>query len=129
MKTLTLLLALVFSGSVIAQNGTNANGMAKPTVDQLGNGLIKITKYHDNGMVAETGICLNGEKHGVWTAFDENGNKSMEASWNNGTKEGNWTVWHNNGTLHYLMVYENGKRLLSTEWDPNGTLIAGNQSK
>ncbi|HCA83685.1 MAG TPA: membrane-binding protein [Flavobacteriales bacterium] len=129
MKTIALIIALTFSGSLMAQNGTLASGMEKPVVEKLNNGTIKATYYYENGNVRETGYFLNGQKHGTWVSFDEKGNKQMEANWKNGEKDGNWTVWHENGTLHYLMVYEGGKRVVSTKWDSNGALIAGNQTR
>lgn len=129
MKTISILLALLLSGHLFAQSNGTTLTASKPAVELLANGMTRITHYHPNGNIAETGFFLNGQKHGTWQVFDELGNKSMEGNWKNGVKDGNWTTWHNNGTLHFLLVYESGKRVIATQWDPNGSLIAGNQSR
>lgn len=131
MKNVILTLALVFSGHVFAQESTNqtaAKGMANATVQKTGN-LNKTVWYYESGKVKEIGYFKNGLKHGTWTSYDEDGNKIMQANYVNGVKEGNWCVWHTNGLLKYHMVYEDGKRILSTEWDVDGNVVAGNQSK
>lgn len=121
MKTLALLLAVMMNLSVIAQGTT-------PTYNKV-NGMIKVTKYHENGKVKEIGYFMEDKKEGVWESYNESGLKISEATYTNGLKEGNWSVWNESGVLLYHMVYENGKRILATQWDDNGNLIAGVQAK
>lgn len=120
MKTLALILAVMINVSVIAQTA--------PTYNKV-NGMIKITKYHDNGSIKEIGYFIDDKKAGVWENFNEKGVKVAEASYTNGVKDGNWSVWNDKGVMLYHMVYDNGKRVLATQWDDNGTLIAGVQAK
>lgn len=119
MKTLALILALTISGGLFAQS--------KPTYTQINSNTVKVTWYHDNGNIRETGFFTNDKKDGIWISFDENGKKLSEASFNKGEKDGNWTFWNEQGAVTFHMVYDNGKRLLATQWDENGKLIAGKQ--
>ncbi len=121
MKTLALILAVMINVSVIAQS-------TAPTYNKE-NGLLKVTQYHDNGLVKQVGYFMEDKKVGVWEHFNESGVKISEASYTNGVKDGTWSVWNENGVMLYHMVYENGKRILATQWDDNGNLIAGVQAK
>lgn len=126
MRTTAFILAFLMSGVAFGQ--TTA-ALGEPVVEKINNSNAKATWYYTNGNIRETGTFLNGEKHGIWISYDENGNKIMEANYNHGVKEGNCSVWYSNGTIHYHMVYADGKRLLATEWNTDGQLIAGMQSK
>lgn len=130
MKSLILAAALMFGASASAQNGTSQTaGSSALEVSNEDGKLMKVTWYHTNGVVRETGYFLNGEKHGQWMTFDESGKKLSEANYKEGQKDGNWSVWHDNGTVRYHMVYSNNKRIMVTEWDNAGNLIAGVQAK
>ena len=120
MKTTALLLALLINASVIAQGST-------PSYVKVTSNKVKVTWYHDNGNVKESGYFVNNSKDGVWETFTENGIKTSEANYSNGMKDGNWTIWNEEGNLTYHIVYEDGKRVLATQWDDNGALIAGKQ--
>lgn len=121
MKTLALFLALAMTTSVFAQSS--------PTYKKLSSSTVKVTWYHANGSVKETGYFINNIKDGVWETYNENGVKTSEANYSAGIKNGNWSIWNEQGVLTYHMVYENGKRVLATQWDDNGELIAGKQDK
>ncbi len=121
MKTTALLLALMINLSVFAQGS--------PSYTQVNSNTVKVVWYHENGEVRETGYFLNGDKNGVWEQFNEKGVKISEANFSAGVKDGNWSVWNDQGALTYYMLYENGKRILTTQWDDSGKLIAGTQAK
>lgn len=125
MKTLALTLALLISGITFGQSSITG----KPVVEKVTESSSKATWFHANGSVREVGYFLNGQKHGTWISYDESGNKVMEANYNNGVKDGNFSAWFSNGSIHYHIVYSDGKRVLATEWDSQGQLIAGTQSK
>lgn len=120
MKTLAFILAVMINVSVIAQT-------TAPTYNKV-NGMLKVTSYHENGNVKEVGYFIDDKKVGVWENFNESGIKVAEASYTNGVKDGNWSVWNDKGVMLYHMVYDNGKRVLATQWDENGTLVAGVQA-
>jgi len=120
MKTVALILALMINLSVIAQ---------APSYTKVNGSTVKVTWYHENGKVKETGYFTDGKKEGTWVQYNEEGMKVSEANFKSDVKEGNWSVWNDQGTLTYHMVYENGKRILTTQWDESGNLIAGVQTK
>ena len=125
MKAIAMTLALLVTITSFGQNLSTS----KPVLEKINEISSKATWFHSNGVVRETGYFSNGEKHGVWFSYDEKGNKIMEANYTNGVKDGNCSVWFSNGSIHYHMVYESGKRILATEWDSEGQLIAGTQNK
>jgi antitoxin component YwqK of YwqJK toxin-antitoxin module len=124
MKTLVLILALLATGSVMAQSGTATTAPASTSV-QIDQNTIQTTSYHANGKISEIGYYKNGLKHGTWVTYDENGNKTAESTFENGVREGKCVVYDGNGNIRYMMVYENGKRILTTQWNENGEMIAG----
>jgi len=120
MKTLAFVLALLINISVIAQSST-------PTYVKVSTNKVKVTWFHANGQVKETGYFIDDKKDGVWETFNEKGIKTSEASYSNGLKDGNWSIYNEEGNLTYHMVYEVGKRVIATQWNENGELIAGKQ--
>ena len=120
MKTLAFVLALLINVSVIAQGST-------PTYVKVSTNKVKVTWFHANGEVKEIGYFVNNTKDGVWETYNEKGVKTSEASFTNGVKDGNWSIYNEDGNLTYHMVYEDGKRVIATQWDSNGDLIAGKQ--
>jgi antitoxin component YwqK of YwqJK toxin-antitoxin module len=84
----------------------------------------KMIKYHLNGKIAEIGFFVNELRTGVWTQFDENGNKIAEAKFNNGKKDGNWMVWNEKGNLLIQIDYENGEKLAAKSFDVNGNITS-----
>ena len=45
-----------------------------------------IKKFHDNGEVAALGALKNGKPEGLWTLWDDDGEKSEESRYNNGLR-------------------------------------------
>ena len=48
-------------------------------------------------LVNSTGEFVDKQKHGLWTYWYENGQKSQEGNYVDDKQEGLWTYWHENG--------------------------------
>lgn len=87
MKKLIVIMALLLTGVLYAQDSN------KPTYVVEGD-FIVATLYHDNGVVAQTGMYTeDGKLHGEWISYDENGNKTAMAYYFEGKKVGTWTFF------------------------------------
>jgi len=127
MKNVTLTFIVCFLGwGAFAMPG---GATTLKNVTDLGKGLQKVTWQNENGAVVEEGFYLNGKKHGTWTSFDENGNKSVVANWASDKKDGSFYIMHSNGKVKYQIVYSDNKKVMANEWDENGVLITTNQPK
>lgn len=65
----------------------------KPTTEKLDNGLIKVTYYHTNGVVAQEGTFLNNKRHGEWISYNEQGTKTTKGEYKQNLKTGKWFFW------------------------------------
>ncbi|MGB5819072.1 MAG: nicotinic acid mononucleotide adenyltransferase [Saonia sp.] len=99
MKTITILLALVFSSAIYAQDH-------KPTFEKEGN-LVKATYFHEDGMVAQTGYFLNGKLHGEWKMYNKEGEKIALGKYAEGKRTGKWFFWQ--GEALQEVDYEDSK--------------------
>ena len=43
------------------------------------------------------GKMKNGKKDGLWTGWDDNGQKKSEGTFKDGKWDGLWTLWYDNG--------------------------------
>ena len=86
MKKIMIFGILMASGVVFSQS-------KKPYLEQEGN-LVKATYYYDNGKVQQQGYFKDGKLDGVWTSYDENGNKKFSGEYVNGEKTGKWFFWN-----------------------------------
>lgn len=68
----------------------------------------KISRFHANGQLKETGFYLAGQKHGSWSSYSETGKLMSTAQFNKGNKDGEWLVWDTDGNLRYKLTYKNG---------------------
>lgn len=56
--------------------------------------LIEVVYYHENGIISQEGTFnLDNKLHGIWTSYDEEGNKIAQGSYVNGLKNGTWYFW------------------------------------
>ncbi|NNC62029.1 MAG: nicotinic acid mononucleotide adenyltransferase [Eudoraea sp.] len=56
--------------------------------------LIEVTEYHDNGLVSQEGTFnLEGELHGEWVSYNDQGEKISRGSYLNGQRTGIWYFW------------------------------------
>ena len=84
-KLLILIVALICSAALFSQE-------VKKNVLEVENNLIKVTMFHDNGEISQTGYyTLDGKLHGNWFSYDAEGNKLVSAEYDNGKKVGKWT--------------------------------------
>ncbi|MBN2891545.1 MAG: hypothetical protein JXL97_06750 [Bacteroidales bacterium] len=86
----------------------------------------KEVRYAPNGSILSEGYYNeNGEKHGTWINYFENGKKSLEETYVNGVKEGQVTEWYKDGTKMYTVDYAqnlpDGKWII---WDETGKKIS-----
>lgn len=80
--------------------------------------------HYVSDQLFEQGFFKDNKRDGIWSRFDEQGNKLAEASYKNGVKQGTWAVWNNDGTMLYQIHYRNNKVLSAVQWNENGELVA-----
>ena len=51
----------------------------------------------------------NGQKHGSWTWWYDNGQKKYQGNYDNGKKSGEWFEWESNGELVIVAFIKTGK--------------------
>ncbi len=89
----------------------------------LEDSLIKKVTYYEDGSIREVGYFDSKEKrHGIWTLYYRNGNRSSVASFKHGLKHGEWIIYDNNSTIVCRMFYNEGKKIGTWEIYKNGEL-------
>ena len=79
------------------------------------------TKWHENGQKSAEGEYRDGEKIGRWTGWHENGQRKLQGEFRDGKQHGLWTFWHENGQKKDEGEWQDGKRQgLFTFWHENG---------
>jgi antitoxin component YwqK of YwqJK toxin-antitoxin module len=59
--------------------------------------LIEATYFYDNGDISQEGTFnVDGQLHGKWTSYNENGEKIAVGSYASGKKTGTWYFWADN---------------------------------
>ncbi|KFF07226.1 toxin-antitoxin system YwqK family antitoxin [Flavobacterium reichenbachii] len=99
MKKCVILVAILFSGILVAQEG-------KPELEAVGN-KVKATYYYENGKVQQEGFFKDGKLDGVWVSYDENGNKLAVGEYTDGLKTGKW-IFFNEKNLSEV-AFENSR--------------------
>jgi len=107
MKTLLILSVMMLGMITYAQE-------VKPKFDQLKDGKIEATYFHENGAIAQKGFFLNKKRHGEWTSFDNKGQKTAQAEFKNGQKTGKWFIW--NGDKLTEVDYKNNQIAAVNTW-------------
>jgi len=118
MKTNYLLIILLFSSVVLfAQEKKDIH---------IDNGeLIETIKYHDNGMVSETGFYnKEGKLHGEWISYNTKGLKTVVANYNHGEKVDTWLFYHDNKIKE--VTYANSKVSKVKTWESTNVEIVSN---
>jgi len=85
MKKLVILVAVLFSGVIFAQE-------AKPVLEPFGK-KIKATYFYENGQVQQEGYFENGKLEGIWVSYNESGDKISSGEYVAGVKTGKWFFW------------------------------------
>jgi antitoxin component YwqK of YwqJK toxin-antitoxin module len=96
----------------------------KPTTEKLDNGLIKVTYYHTNGVVAQEGTFLDNKRHGEWISYNEQGTKTAKAEYNENQKTGKWFFW--SGETLSEVDYSNNAIASVNTW-VNKSAVASNK--
>ena len=88
MKKLVILVAVLFSGVIFAQD-------AKPVLEPFGK-KIKATYFYENGQVQQEGYFVDGKLDGIWVSYNEAGDKIASGEYDAGVKTGKWFFWSQN---------------------------------
>jgi antitoxin component YwqK of YwqJK toxin-antitoxin module len=104
---LSALVFTLFSCNTQSQSEKSAN----PPVEQV---VEDYTEFYDNGQIKIEGKTVNGERHGMWKSYYENGLKWSETSFNMGQKSGLTTTYLEDGMMRYKGQYYNDER--TGEW-------------
>jgi antitoxin component YwqK of YwqJK toxin-antitoxin module len=113
MKILSLILVLAVSFGSEAQNTTTP--AAESTYEREGDH-IRVTHFHENGQVRETGYFLGTTPDGKWETFDENGNKTAELNYRNGKRHGEFRVWDGFTDSYTEIRYKDGAVLAADRY-------------
>ena len=62
----------------------------------------------NGGGIREEGDYKEGSKDGLWTLWNEKGQKEVEGNWKNGKRSGTWTWWDWNGNITRNRTYKEG---------------------
>ncbi len=85
MKKAMLLLAIIFSATIYAQD-------VEPKYEKVGK-MVQATFYHDNGQIAQTGFYMDGKLHGQWRMYNVEGKKTATGKYELGKRTGKWFFW------------------------------------
>ena len=106
MKKYVILVALLFSGVIFAQD-------AKPVLEPFGK-KVKATYFYDNGQVKQEGFFENGKLEGIWVSYNEAGDKTSCGEYVEGVKNGKWFFWKGNNLSE--VDYSNNKVAKVKNW-------------
>lgn len=110
MKTIaTLTVLALFNIGLNAQNN-------EPVFEQAGK-YIKGTYFHNNGVVAQTGLFLEGRLHGEWVMYNKEGTKIAMGRYEEGKKTGKWFFWQGEGKALREVTYFEGKPVSVVTWN------------
>jgi len=85
--------------------GCGETPIKEVVVESFPNGGKKIVnEYKGDILVETTSYNTQGQKHGLWTSFHENGMKKKEINYNNGLFSGIWAMWYDNGQIMERMI-------------------------
>jgi antitoxin component YwqK of YwqJK toxin-antitoxin module len=117
-KLLILIVALICSAALFSQE-------EKKNVYEVENNLIKVTMFHDNGQISQTGFyTLDGKLQGNWYSYDVDGKKITSAQYDDGVKVGKWFFW--NGDKLTEVDYSNNNVASVNEWTNTRTTLVSN---
>ncbi len=86
--------------------------------------IVKELSYYPNGQVRLKGSFLEGERHGHWVYYYDNGKRWSEGHYVNGLEDKKRRVWHHNGQLNYEGMFRMGKKVgVWRFFDEHGNLI------
>lgn len=84
--------------------------------------MILATYFHDNGTIQQQGFfSQDGILNGLWTSYDNLGNKVSQGYYSNGKKTGQWMFWSND-TLKEVDFVES-EIVNVSEWRQKSNLV------
>ncbi len=86
---------------------TGLSAQEKQPVFEKQGELIKGTFYYEDGSVRQEGTYKNGELHGQWISYGQDGKKNALAEYNEGQKTGKWFFWTIDNVLNEVDYREN----------------------
>ena len=84
-----------------------------PTYEAVGD-QVKATYYYEDGSVFRQGFFKDQKLTGLWTQFDQKGNKVMVGHYKAGKKVGTWFQWK--GNVLRQINYDNNKIASVSNW-------------
>ena len=97
-----------------------------PNIEITNDGdVVTATYYHDNGAIEQQGsFNKQGELHGIWTSYDDQGNKVCIGNYQNGKKTGKWMFWA--GSKLKEVDYVNSQIVSVNEWSDKVQIAISN---
>ncbi len=112
MKNLFFTLALFSSMALFSQHTTQ--------VEDLSDGLRKITTFYEDGTVNQIGYMKNSKLHGEWKSFAQDGSKQTVGYFENGRKQGKWFFWKKDVLKE--VDFKDNKAVSVIEWNSQNAL-------
>lgn len=112
----TIIAAIFASGSIALAQENDPT----PVFEKQGN-LIKGTFYYEDGSIQQEGTYKEGELHGEWISYDENGEKTAIANYKNGKKDGKWFFWSEDKLTE--VDYKNSVIASVNSWKNDSSLV------
>ena len=82
------------------------NGHLSEIWFQMGPEQVQVIRFYPSGQLQEVGHWNQGQMHGTWAMWAENGRKVGEAHYRNGRKTGCWKLWSPAGEWQYDLWYD-----------------------
>ena len=87
--------------------------------------LIDVIYYGDNGDVIQTGsYTLEGKLQGEWLTYNQEGKKTVSATYKNGKKVGKWFFWNENSLRE--IDYDNNNITNVNNWKNSSAIADSN---
>jgi len=109
---LSIFIACSTSGEQQGERSASTENTDKPIKEEI---------LYSSGKVKMSGQTINGEKHGLWTAYFENGSVWSKNEFDHGIQHGSTMVFQKSGLTYFTGTYTKGER--SGKWkfyDENG---------
>lgn len=90
--------------AIVLLIGFSGYSQQKETVFTKVDDMVKVTYFHDNGIVKTEGFFKNKRLTGQWITFDDTGKKVQEAFYEDGKKVGLWKIWIKEGVREIRYV-------------------------
>jgi len=70
------------------------------------------TGFYESGKLKYKGFCKDGELHGPYVSYFENGEDiESKGEFNNGMMHGNWTIYISPNVVKEELIYNNGEKI------------------